>query len=181
MLWAVVCTYKIIKNAVGISTKSAVAINARILTSIIYFSIYFFYYRSKTILSKFHFFSYLLSYRDYIIHSIDVVHKSSTKLTQAKLRREWKQKCEFKSIYIWYQYYFFHFKLTKALFLSILKDNGIVVQLVRAPPCQGGSCGFETRQSRYIYITKKYKKVIIGPSWIRTSVGKASGFTIRPL
>ena len=25
---------------------------------------------------------------------------------------------------------------------------GIVVQLVRAPPCQGGSCGFETRQSR---------------------------------
>ena len=25
---------------------------------------------------------------------------------------------------------------------------GIVVQLVRAPPCQGGSCGFEPRQSR---------------------------------
>ena len=27
---------------------------------------------------------------------------------------------------------------------------GIVVQLVRAPPCQGGSCGFEPRQSRQI-------------------------------
>ncbi len=25
---------------------------------------------------------------------------------------------------------------------------GIVVQLVRAPPCHGGSCGFEPRQSR---------------------------------
>ena len=25
---------------------------------------------------------------------------------------------------------------------------GIVVQVVRAPPCQGGSCGFEPRQSR---------------------------------
>ena len=25
---------------------------------------------------------------------------------------------------------------------------GIVVQSVRAPPCQGGSCGFESRQSR---------------------------------
>ncbi|KAJ6806778.1 hypothetical protein M6B38_105535 [Iris pallida] len=25
---------------------------------------------------------------------------------------------------------------------------GIVVQLVRAPPCQGESCGFEPRQSR---------------------------------
>ncbi|XAR64811.1 hypothetical protein NMG60_11008658 [Bertholletia excelsa] len=28
--------------------------------------------------------------------------------------------------------------------------SGIVVQLVRAPPCQGGSCGFEPRQSRRI-------------------------------
>lgn len=26
--------------------------------------------------------------------------------------------------------------------------TGIVVQLVRAPPCQGGSYGFEPRQSR---------------------------------
>jgi hypothetical protein len=25
---------------------------------------------------------------------------------------------------------------------------GIVVQSVRAPPCHGGSCGFESRQSR---------------------------------
>lgn len=26
---------------------------------------------------------------------------------------------------------------------------GIVVQLVRAPPCHGGSCEFESRQSRF--------------------------------
>nr|AFK34392.1 unknown [Lotus japonicus] len=32
---------------------------------------------------------------------------------------------------------------------------GIVVQLVRAPPCQGGSCGFESRQSRWIQIQSK--------------------------
>ena len=27
-------------------------------------------------------------------------------------------------------------------------QQGTVVQLVRAPPCHGGSCGFEPRQSR---------------------------------
>ena len=30
----------------------------------------------------------------------------------------------------------------------IIDLTGIVVQSVRAPPCQGGSCGFEPRQSR---------------------------------
>ncbi|XAR51023.1 hypothetical protein NMG60_11005521 [Bertholletia excelsa] len=30
------------------------------------------------------------------------------------------------------------------------KFPGIVVQSVKAPPCQGGSCGFEPRQSRQI-------------------------------
>ena len=29
-----------------------------------------------------------------------------------------------------------------------LTKKGIVVQLVRAPPCHGGSCEFESRQSR---------------------------------
>lgn len=29
-------------------------------------------------------------------------------------------------------------------------DEEIVVQLVRAPPCQDGSCGFKSRQSRSI-------------------------------
>ena len=35
-------------------------------------------------------------------------------------------------------------------FLGCYRPNfpGIVVQSVRAPPCQGGSCGFEPRQSR---------------------------------
>nr|CUM61472.1 protein of unknown function [Planktothrix agardhii] len=28
------------------------------------------------------------------------------------------------------------------------RQQGTVVQLVRAPPCHGGSCGFEPRQSR---------------------------------
>lgn len=32
--------------------------------------------------------------------------------------------------------------------LKIDLCNGIVVQLVRVPPCQDGSCGFEPRQSR---------------------------------
>ena len=31
---------------------------------------------------------------------------------------------------------------------TIYDVPGIVVQSVRAPPCQGGSCGFEPRQSR---------------------------------
>ena len=33
--------------------------------------------------------------------------------------------------------------------------QGIVVQLVRAPPCHGGRCGFESRQSRSIIYKKK--------------------------
>lgn len=36
------------------------------------------------------------------------------------------------------------------IFCQIPQFPGIVVQLVRAPPCQGGSCGFEPRQSRRI-------------------------------
>ena len=32
--------------------------------------------------------------------------------------------------------------------------RGIVVQLVRAPPCHGGRCGFESRQSRSIFNKK---------------------------
>ena len=36
--------------------------------------------------------------------------------------------------------------------LKIRHDNnharGPVVQLVRAPPCHGGGCGFESRQAR---------------------------------
>jgi hypothetical protein len=31
----------------------------------------------------------------------------------------------------------------------IYTSPGIVVQLVRAPPCHGGSCEFESRQSRF--------------------------------
>ena len=40
---------------------------------------------------------------------------------------------------------------------TLLHFPGIVVQLVRAPPCQGGSCGFEPRQSRWIQIKKRHQ------------------------
>ena len=44
-----------------------------------------------------------------------------------------------------------HTKIKKnPIFCQIPYFPGIVVQLVRAPPCQGGSCGFEPRQSRRI-------------------------------
>ncbi len=39
--------------------------------------------------------------------------------------------------------------------------NGIVVQSVRVPPCQDGSCGFEPRQSRYIGLNQFMVKHII--------------------
>lgn len=42
----------------------------------------------------------------------------------------------------WYSYYLYEYLYHRPCFA------GIVVQLVRAPPCQGGSCGFESRQSR---------------------------------
>ena len=42
-----------------------------------------------------------------------------------------------------------------SMLYTFLYFPGIVVQLVRAPPCQGGSCGFEPRQSRRIQL-KKY-------------------------
>lgn len=44
--------------------------------------------------------------------------------------------------------------LTYICFSKILLVNeikGVVVQLVRAPPCQGGSRGFKSRQSRSLH------------------------------
>ena len=38
-----------------------------------------------------------------------------------------------------------------SIMVSVFREYniGIVVQLVRAPPCHGGSCEFESRQSRF--------------------------------
>lgn len=56
----------------------------------------------------------------------------------------------------WYQYIIHvsfttqqkeYFYETNPMYV-IIDLTGIVVQSVRAPPCQGGSCGFEPRQSR---------------------------------
>ena len=44
---------------------------------------------------------------------------------------------------------------------------GIVVQLVRAPPCQGGSCGFEPRQSRRIQSNIAIQLPLFYESWYR--------------
>ena len=41
-----------------------------------------------------------------------------------------------------------HMNMYTVHFIVLCYFLGIVVQLVRAPPCQGGSCGFEPRQSR---------------------------------
>ncbi len=43
-------------------------------------------------------------------------------------------------------------------FPSKLEFNlfGAVVQLVRAPPCHGGRCGFESRQLRFSFIFNYY-------------------------
>jgi hypothetical protein len=57
-------------------------------------------------------------------------------------------------------FYFISFFILLAidkLYLFYYDDNnnfGIVVQLVRAPPCHGGSCEFESRQSRLIKLKK---------------------------
>jgi hypothetical protein len=56
-------------------------------------------------------------------------------------------------------------KLFEAVILIIIR--GIVVQLVRAPPCHGGSCEFESRQSRFKYTD--FQLEIVG---FQTSKGK---------
>lgn len=38
------------------------------------------------------------------------------------------------------------------------KKKGTVVQLVRAPPCHGGSCGFEPRQSRTQELSEGFQR-----------------------
>ena len=52
--------------------------------------------------------------------------------------------------------------------ISFIKIIGFVVQSVRAPPCHGGSCGFESRQVRRknncisgFAIFKKYSKKMV--------------------
>ena len=55
-----------------------------------------------------------------------------------------------------------HKTLTDIKFLLTLSLGlifGIVVQLVRAPPCHGGSCEFKSRQSRFINQIKIEKLV----------------------
>ncbi len=52
-------------------------------------------------------------------------------------------------------------KLTYKEILLILYHFGTVVQLVRAPPCHGGSCEFESRQSRFKHYSKNIILVVI--------------------
>ena len=78
----------------------------------------------------------VVSAKVYIYVDMNIPHPASV------IRRRFRSKIKIERVWM----------KSKEYVCCTLSFPGIVVQLVRAPPCQGGSYGFEPRQSRRIKI-----------------------------
>lgn len=59
-----------------------------------------------------------------------------------------------------------------------LYKKGAVVQLVRAPPCHGGGCGFESRQSRTTYEKQRKQREAFAFFFYNKNVTSISCFLV---